>query len=60
MTAAPPKSAFDTKPIILPLDRILPVRQLKDGEKNLGRFRTIVASIRVVGLLVSRSRYVVS
>src|SRR5207249_37042 len=28
-----------------------PVRHLKDGEKNLGRFRTIVASIRAVGLL---------
>ena len=51
MTAAQPKSAFDPTPIILPLDKILPVRQLKDGEKNLGRFRTIVASIRVVGLL---------
>ncbi len=51
MTATPPKSAFDPTPLVLPLDKILPVRQLKDGEKNLGRFRTIVASIRVVGLL---------
>ena len=51
MNATPPKLAFDPTPIILPLDRILPVRHLKDGEKSRGRFRTIVASIRAVGLL---------
>jgi RepB plasmid partitioning protein/ParB-like nuclease domain len=51
VTTTPPKSAFDPTPIVLPLEKILPVRQFKDGEKNLGRFRTIVASIRVVGLL---------
>ena len=51
MNATPPKLAFDPTPIILPLDRILPVRHLKDKEKSRGRFRTIVASIRAVGLL---------
>jgi hypothetical protein len=51
MTTTLPKSAFDPTPVVLPLEKILPVRHFKDGEKNLGRFRTIVASIRVVGLL---------
>jgi hypothetical protein len=51
MNATPPKLAFDPTPIILPLDSILPVRHLKDGDKSRGRFRTIVASIRAVGLL---------
>lgn len=46
-----PKPSFDPKGIILPLEKILPVRQIKDGEKNLVAFRTILASLRTVGLL---------
>ena len=51
MSATPPKPSFDPNAIILALDKLLPVRQLKDAEKNLHWFRTIIASIRVVGLL---------
>ena len=51
MNATPPKLSFGLQPISLPMDKILPVRQLRDLEKNLHWFQTILASIRVVGLL---------
>lgn len=51
MSATPPKLAFDPQPILLPLEKILPVRQLRDLEKNLVWFQTILASVRAVGLL---------
>lgn len=35
----------------MPLEKLLPVRQIKDCEKNLITFRTILASLRAVGLL---------
>ena len=46
-----PKPSFDPRGIILPLEKLLPVRQIKDCEKNLITFRTILASLRAVGLL---------
>lgn len=46
-----PESSFDLEAIVLPLDKILPIRQIKDHEKNLVTFRKILASLRVVGLL---------
>ena len=46
-----PKPSFDPRGIVLPLEKLLPVRQIKDGEKNLITFRTILASLRAVGLL---------
>jgi hypothetical protein len=51
VSAPLPKACFDKRGIVLPLDKILPIRLLKDGERNLGAFRTIVASLRAVGLL---------
>lgn len=51
MSATLPKPSFDPRGIILPLEKILPVRQIKDGEKKLVAFRTILASLRAVGLL---------
>lgn len=47
----PPKPAFELRGIVLPLDKILPVRKLKDSEKNLIAFRNILVSVRAVGLL---------
>jgi ParB-like chromosome segregation protein Spo0J len=49
--SALPKPSFDPRGIVLPLEKLLPVRQIKDGEKNLITFRTILASLRAVGLL---------
>jgi ParB/RepB/Spo0J family partition protein len=44
------KLAFEMRKIELPLDAVLPVRNIKSPH-NLRRFRTIVASIREVGMI---------
>jgi hypothetical protein len=46
-----PKSSFDHRCLVLPLEKILPIRVLKEPEKHLTRFLTIAASIREVGIL---------
>jgi len=51
MDKLPPKPAFHSQGILVPLDKILLIRQLKDGEKNLSRFRTILASVRELGII---------
>lgn len=43
--------AFEQQGIVLPLDRILPRKQLKEGTKSTPRYQRIVASIRVVGIV---------
>jgi len=46
-----PKIGFEMRKIRLPLSVILPVRQVKDPEKTIYRYQTIVASIKEVGLI---------
>lgn len=46
-----PIIAFEERPISLPLDKILPVRVIKNPSKNIARYHTIVSSIREVGLV---------
>jgi hypothetical protein len=46
-----PKIGFEMKKIRLKLDSILPIRQVKDPEKNIVRYRTIFCSIKEVGLI---------
>ena len=45
-----PIIGFEKQRIILPLDKILPVRVIKDPE-NMARYQTIVASIREIGVV---------
>lgn len=46
-----PKIGFELRRIRLALDAILPVRQIKDMPKSVGRYRMIVDSIKEVGLI---------
>lgn len=46
-----PFAAFELQKIEVPIDKILPVRMVKDPEKNVRRYREIVSTIREVGLI---------
>lgn len=46
-----PNIAFEKNAISLPLEKILPVRVVKDPSKNIARYHTILSSIREVGLV---------
>jgi hypothetical protein len=46
-----PKVGFEMKKIRLRLTAILPVRQIKDPQKNIRRFRIIVTSIKEAGMV---------
>jgi len=46
-----PKIDFDLKKIRLPLDIILPVRKVRNPNKTIRRYETIVASVRELGLI---------
>ena len=45
-----PIIGFEKRRIILPLDKILPVRIIKDPD-NMARYQIIVASIREIGVV---------
>lgn len=45
------KIAFEMRRVRLPLDAVLPVRQMKDPQRSVGRYKTIVSSIKEVGLV---------
>jgi hypothetical protein len=45
------KVGFEMRKLRLPLAAILPVRQMKDPQKNVRRYQTIRASIKEVGLV---------
>ena len=45
------KVGFEMRKIRLALTAILPVRQVKDPQNNIRRYRTILASIKEVGLV---------
>jgi len=45
------KLGFEMRKIRLSLSAILPVRQIKDPQKNIRRYRTILASIKEVGMV---------
>lgn len=45
------KVGFEMKKIRMQLAAILPVRQIKDPQKNISRFKVILASIKEVGLV---------
>jgi len=42
---------FEMRKIRVSLDRILPVRQIKDPQERIERYKTILESIKVVGLI---------
>ncbi len=46
-----PKIGFGKECIRLPLDRILPVRPVKDPDKSVSRYKSIVSSIREIGVI---------
>jgi ParB-like chromosome segregation protein Spo0J len=46
-----PKIGFAKERIRLPLDKILPVRVIKDPEKSVSRYPSIVSSIREIGVI---------
>jgi ParB-like chromosome segregation protein Spo0J len=45
------KLGFEMRKIRLLLDAILPVRQIKDPQKSVGRYKTILTTIKEVGLV---------
>ena len=46
-----PKLGFEMRRVRLPLTAILPLRQIKNPSANIRRYRSILASIREVGLV---------
>lgn len=46
-----PVIGFEKERIVLPLDRILPVRSVKDPDKSVSRYQSIVSSIREIGVI---------
>ena len=42
---------FERKAVVLPLKQILPIRQVQPNEKCFGKYRSMVASIREIGLV---------
>jgi hypothetical protein len=46
-----PKLGFEMRKMRLSLSAILPVRQIKDPQKNIRRYRTILSSIKEVGMV---------
>ncbi len=46
-----PKIGFELKKVRIPLEMILPVRKMKNPNKTIARYQTIVASIKEVGLI---------
>ena len=51
------KIGFEMRRMRIPLSDILPVRQVKDPQSNIKRYRTIRASIKEVGLIEPLSVY---
>jgi len=47
----PVKPAFEMQGVVLPLDRIMPIRQVKPEDHTFGKYRSILASIREIGLV---------
>jgi ParB-like chromosome segregation protein Spo0J len=45
------KFAFEMRKIVLPLESIFPIRQIKDPHKTIVRYKTILSGIKEVGLL---------
>ncbi len=45
------KLGFEMRRFKVPVDKILPVRQVKDPKNNIRRYRTILASIKEVGMI---------
>jgi hypothetical protein len=45
------KSAFELHGITVPLDRLLPIRQIKPNDHCFGKYRSILASIREIGVV---------
>ena len=46
-----PQIGFEMRKIRVPLDQILPARQIKDPQTRVERYKTILASIKEVGLI---------
>lgn len=46
-----PVIGFKQESIILPLEKILPVRTIKDPDRTVSRYKTILSSIREIGVI---------
>lgn len=46
-----PKIAFDRKKLLLSLEKILPVRNLKEPGATIVRYKTILTSIKEIGVI---------
>jgi len=46
-----PKLAFDQRSLVLPLEKIRPLRAVREPEKQYTRYRWIVSSIQMLGLI---------
>lgn len=44
-------AAFEKKTVVLPLDRIMPIRQVQATDKCFGKYRSIMASIQEIGII---------
>jgi Trp operon repressor len=42
---------FERKAVLIALEKILPIRQIKPNDKWFGKYRSVVASIREIGLV---------
>ncbi len=49
--STPTKEAFEFRVLLIELTDILPVRQVKETDRNLNRYKTIASSIKEIGLL---------
>ena len=45
------KIGFEMRKVRLPLENILPIRQIKDPQKHVHRYKTILVSLKEVGLV---------
>lgn len=51
MSQEPVRSAFEDRTRVLPLDRILPIRQVRPTDHTFGKYRSILSSIREIGIV---------
>jgi ParB-like chromosome segregation protein Spo0J len=49
--ADPVRAAFEDRTRVLPLEKILPIRQIKPGDHVFGKYRSILSSIREIGIV---------
>lgn len=45
------RTSFEKRTLVLPLDQILPIRQVKPSDHTFGKYRSILSSIREIGIV---------